>query len=239
MNDTKFEQSHINDQIKLISTKNFIKITNDIENIVNMMYKQDQEALLKIIIDRLVVNQNKADILDGFIFQKLFKTNKKVIKHKLNHSFPNGITKLESSLKMNYQNLQHLLMDQQFKEADQFTSKHLCQLVEMKTGHKKEWLYFTDIQFLPSEDLFTIDLLWKIYSKGKFGFSVQKKIWLNSNKKWERLWEKIGWIKDGNAKRYPYEFTWKLEAPEGHLPLSNQLRGTKTLLYLFNSITWD
>ena len=29
--------------------------------------------------------------------------------------------------------------------------------------------------------------------------------------------------------RYPGSFTWSLEAPEGHLPLVNQLRGVRLM----------
>lgn len=83
-------------------------------------------------------------------------------------------------------------------------------------------------------------MLWKVYSKGKFGFSIQKNIWLKQNKQWDKLWEKIKWLeaKTGIMKRYPKEFTWSIDAPEGHLPLFNQLRGTQTLYYLFQKINW-
>ena len=108
----------------------------------------------------------------------------------------------------------------------------------MKTNNKKNWLYFTDIQFLPKQDLFILDKLWKIYSKGKFGFSIQKKIWVYNNKKWDKFWEKINWISNGVMRRYPNDFVWTVDAPEGHLPLFNQLRGTQTLSYLFRNIQW-
>jgi len=224
------------EQIKSITEKNFIHITNDIEELVNFIYKEKQEVLLQIIMERRL-NKNKiADTLDGFIFQKLIQTNMSTIKLELNKYFPNGVTTLKSSLKLNYQPLQELLINQQFQEADKITNEYLCELVAIQTKNEKKWLYFTDIQFLPVEDLFTLDLLWKIYSKGKFGFSIQKDIWMKSNKKWDKLWEKISWTNNGKMKRYPEEFEWTLTAPKGHLPLSNQLRGTKTLLYLFNHI---
>nr|ARW63641.1 hypothetical protein [Chondria sp. (in: red algae)] len=236
MSDIKFKQINISEQIKSITRKNLTSITNEAETTINFIYQENQEILLQLIIERILSNKQDADILDGFIFQKLLRTDLKMIKNKLNNYFPHGVVTLQSSLAINYQPLQDLLINEKFQEADQLTSQYLCQLVEIKTHCKKEWLYFTDIQFIPLEELYTIDFLWKIYSKGKFGFSVQKKVWVNNNKKWERLWNKIGWTINGNAKRYPNEFEWTLDAPEGHLPLSNQLRGTKTLLYLFDNI---
>nr|ARW68212.1 hypothetical protein [Chondria sp. (in: red algae)] len=239
MTNIKSKQIEINKQVQSIITKNFIRITSDIEETINSIYQEKQEVLLEIIIQRILHNKQNADTLDGFIFQKLLNTNIKVIKDKLNNYFPDGVATLKPSLQINYQPLQDILINQKFQEADKLTSQYLCELVEIKTNYKKNWLYFTDIQFMPSEDLFTLDLLWKIYSKGKFGLSIQKKIWTSNNKKWEKLWEKIGWTDNGNTKRYPNEFIWTLDAPQGHLPLSNQLRGTKTLLYLFNKITWN
>nr|YP_010170883.1 hypothetical protein K8K75_pgp183 [Chondria tumulosa]QSD57024.1 hypothetical protein [Chondria tumulosa] len=236
MNKIKSEQKDINKQIEFLVEKIFINIPIDIEITINMIYQGQQEILLELIIKRLLKNKKSADTLDGFIFQKLLNSNIIATKNKLNKYFPDGVARLKKSLHINYQPLQKLLMNQNFQEADRLTNKYLCQLVEIKTKNSKKWLYFTDIQFLPLEDLFTLDLLWKIYSRGKFGFSIQKQIWTKNNKNWDKLWEKIGWTYNGTMKRYPKEFEWTLNAPEGHLPLSNQLRGTKTLLYLFNYI---
>jgi GUN4-like len=49
---------------------------------------------------------------------------------------------------------------------------------------------------------------------------------------------KIGWKKDGSFTRYPNEFIWSLDAPRGHLPLSNQLRGNKTMQAIFSHPAW-
>ena len=216
----------------------FTTISKSTETTVNSIYKKEQEILLQFIITRLIVNNKVADVLDGFIYQKLVKTNKDKIKKGIMQYFPNGIIQIQSSSNNNYQNLQTLLMNEKFEEADALTNKYLCELVQKKSPRRKKWLYFTDVQFLSSEDLFTLDNLWKTYSKGKFGFSVQKKIWIKGNKNWDKLWEKISWTNNGKMKRYPQEFQWTIEAPEGHLPLFNQLRGTQTLSYLFQNITW-
>nr|YP_009397356.1 hypothetical protein [Dasyclonium flaccidum]ARW66542.1 hypothetical protein [Dasyclonium flaccidum] len=230
-------------EINLSLKKNNTIISNEIEKLVENMIisgKREQELLLELIIERNINNNEQPSIIDGFIFSKLMDTNINDIKKNLKHFFPNGIIDLEPSLKINYQPLQDLLIKKNFREADIITQKYLCKLVEINLSekNKKEWLYFTDIQFLTPNDLFTIDLLWKVYSKGKFGFSVQKKLWIKNNCKWNKLWEKIEWTNKGAMKRYPKDFIWKLEAPVGHLPLFNQLRGTQTLSALFKYITW-
>ena len=46
---------------------------------------------------------------------------------------------------------------------------------------------------------------------------------------YEKLWPRIGWKTDGVWTRYPKAFTWSLDAPEGHMPLVNQLRGVRLM----------
>jgi hypothetical protein len=53
---------------------------------------------------------------------------------------------------------------------------------------------------------------------------------------WERLWPRLGWKQDGVWTRYPGSFTWSLEAPEGHMPLVNQLRGVRLMDALLNHL---
>ena len=92
---------------------------------------------------------------------------------------------------------------------------------------------------MPSEDLIVIDSLWQAYSRHKFGFSKQRQIWLSTNCDWEKFWDQIGWKNNGIARRYPNEFLWDVNAPSGHLPLFNQLRGVQVLSALFNHIVWN
>ena len=82
---------------------------------------------------------------------------------------------------------------------------------------------------LNPEDLQTVDELWLAYSGGKFGYSVQRKIWVRGKRQWGPLFAKIDWTQgDNNAyRKFPMEFLWDLEAPKGHLPLTNCLRGTQ------------
>nr|YP_010619195.1 hypothetical protein PNY92_pgp180 [Amplisiphonia pacifica]WAX03208.1 hypothetical protein [Amplisiphonia pacifica] len=228
------------EQIVTILRKNCSIITCEIEQVIDeiLLNKQGREIIINEIIKRSNLKNNNTQIIDGLIYQKIIETNNTQIIEKLIQKLPNGAIDSTKLKHINYQKLQSLLINKEFEEADKLTQKCLCEIVERKTKNEKNWLYFTDIQFIPKDDLFILDLLWKIYSKGKFGFSIQKKIWINNNKEWDKLWEKIYWLKEGKMKRYPQEFMWTIDAPEGHLPLFNQLRGTQTLYYLFNNINW-
>ncbi|MBE9145736.1 GUN4 domain-containing protein [Planktothrix mougeotii] len=120
-----------------------------------------------------------------------------------------------------YQKLQQLLAAGQWKEADQETSKVMLQVA----GREKEsYLDKTSIDNFPCEDLRTIDQLWVKYSMSRFGFSVQKKIWLEVGGKVDygtewKLGDRIGWRKNGSWKWISYDnLTFSLQAPLGHLP---------------------
>ena len=93
------------------------------------------------------------------------------------------------------------------------------------------WVYFTEVKQFPVKDLKTIDNLWTFYSDGKFGFSVQRKIWIGKKRQWAKFFKEIDWVQgENNAyRKWPEEFIWKKEAKKGHMPLTNALRGTQLL----------
>jgi hypothetical protein len=90
-------------------------------------------------------------------------------------------------------------------------------------------VYFSEVAAMPGLDLQSLDRLWLAYSLGRFGFSVQGRLLRLCDDRWERLWPRLGWKRDGVWTRYPAAFTWSLEAPEGHMPLINQLRGVRLM----------
>ena len=134
---------------------------------------------------------------------------------------------------LDYTPLQQALCDERFQEADRLTQQLLCQLAGAAAVERK-WLYFTEVNNFPVADMQTIDRLWREQTQDRFGFSVQRKIWLGSGKNWEKLWVELGWKNGKNWTRYPQEFTWDLSAPKGHLPLSNQLRGVRVIASIFD-----
>ncbi|TYQ31953.1 GUN4 domain-containing protein [Pseudanabaena sp. UWO310] len=175
--------------------------------------------------------------IDGKIHQVLLQSNLPKATELVQSHYANGVVTLKSEKAIDYQPIQILLAKQEFEEADRITSKKLCEAAGAD-ALARGWLYFTEAKSIPISDLQTINQLWLVYSEGKFGFSVQRKIWLSLGKGWEKFWLKIGWKKDGSFTRYPKEFIWSLDAPRGHLPLSNQLRGNKTMQAIFSHPAW-
>lgn len=239
MNNTTYNTKNIDKNIEKletdISTAQKIKLIKEIYN----TSKYGQEQLLNLLINRRIFKETNMSIIDSLVFKKLFNTEYNDLKKKLDQYFPEGIIKLHNNLKINYQPLQDLLITQKFQEADKLTQKYLCELAGLNNLNTRKWLYFTDISLIPSEDLLYIDLLWRTYSLEKFGFSIQRKIWLMHKCKWTILWQKIGWTVKGIPCRYPDEFIWNTNAPKGHLPLFNQLRGMQVLSALFKHKVWE
>ena len=129
---------------------------------------------------------------------------------------------------INYEELQLKLLEQEFEAADRLTSSYLRKLAG-KLAEKRGYVFYSEVNNMSGKDLQSIDRLWNIYSNGKFGFSIQAKILRSVGKKYELMWPKIGWKNNGNWTRYPNSFCWSLEAPEGHMPLINQLRGIRLM----------
>jgi len=63
---------------------------------------------------------------------------------------------------------------------------------------------------------------------------VQARLLATLNGRYDKLWPRIGWKKEGVWTRYPKAFDWSLKAPEGHMPLVNQLRGVRLIDALLN-----
>ncbi len=141
--------------------------------------------------------------------------------------------KVSSSMGIDYAFLQENLLSENFEEADRFTSAVLRKLAG-KGAENRGYVYFSEVPLMPAEDLVTLDRLWIAYSQGKFGFSVQGRLLDSLDGRFDRLWPRIGWKTDGIWTRYPASFDWSLNAPEGHMPLINQLRGVRLMDALLN-----
>jgi len=140
------------------------------------------------------------------------------------------------------------LVQQKWQEADQETADRMLQAIG-----KNNWRKVTrkDIERFPYDDLRTIDQLWVKYSNGKFGFSVQKNIWLKvgGGVDWDtecRLSKRVGWrsvnFVSPHSRWYNYDsliFDLSL-APRGQFPclgvmvrlsIDNQDRGNVGCLW--------
>ncbi|OWM67434.1 tetrapyrrole-binding protein, chloroplastic [Punica granatum] len=138
--------------------------------------------------------------------------------------------------------LRNHLSSKDYRQADEETRRLLIVLAG-EAAVKRGYVFFSEVQFISESDLKAIDCLWREHSGGKFGYSVQKKIWEKANKDFTTFFIKVGWMKkldteveQYNYRAFPTEFTWELtdETPEGHLPLTNALRGTRLLNSILN-----
>lgn len=140
----------------------------------------------------------------------------------LNPSNVEDATKeLISEIRGDYRKLEQLLARGKWRDADQETRTQMLQVAE-----RNQQLYLTleDIDRFPPVDLRMIDELWVKYSDGRFGFSVQKRIYHNLGgtrnyqaKIWEDFSDKVGWRINGQWLSYS-ELKFDSKARIGHLP---------------------
>ena len=177
-------------------------------------------------------------LVDGRAVQVLYATQQDDIQTFLAETWPEGRVPMSSTAEVDYAPIQDCLVAQDFQEADRLTLVKMCELAG-PTAVKRKWVYFTEVEMFPKLDLQTLDRLWQIYSEGKFGFSVQRRLWLGLGQNWDKLWSRLDWKDDNIWTRYPGGFIWDLSAPDGHLPLSNQLRGVRMMASLLSHPAWD
>eukprot|EP00793_Prasinoderma_coloniale_P001179 PRCOL_00006170-RA len=135
---------------------------------------------------------------------------------------------LESDAGVDYSLLQKELKAGNWELADNEHRRLLCELAGEEAAERK-WVYFTEIAAIPEKDMKMLDTLWLTYSKGRYGFSVQRKVWKACKCRWADFFKKIDWVQGENMayRKWPEEFKWEADSAEGHLPLTNALRGTQ------------
>jgi serine/threonine-protein kinase len=132
-------------------------------------------------------------------------------------------------ISVDYSQLDRLLASGKWKEADDETTN---KMLEVAGRTKDGWLRVEDIDRFPCEDLRTIDQLWVKYSNGRFGFSVQKRIYESlggtrkyDDKIWEAFGDRVGWRVNSKLLYYN-DLTFNTKgAPQGHLPARGHLPG--------------
>lgn len=149
---------------------------------------------------------------------------------------------LESEKGINYTGLHDLLAAKNWKEADQETYRVMRQAVGKKDGDD---FTLDELLNFPCTDLRKIDGLWVKYSNGRFGFSVQKEIYLSVGGKvdgeyykeaWEKFSDRIKWTVESRWIDYS-KVTFNTSAQKGHLPFFVVYLGRGTLSgHLFSRI---
>lgn len=137
---------------------------------------------------------------------------------------------ISSASGTDYTQLRDLLAAGEWKKADRETHLLICRM----SNRDREgwgWLDRGEIERFPWQDFRIINRLWVEYSQGRFGFSVQKQIWQSievaNNDKFEvekTLGDRVEWRVNNNWLNYE-QFTFTLNAAEGHLPSTLHLLG--------------
>jgi serine/threonine protein kinase len=130
---------------------------------------------------------------------------------------------LKSEKSIDYTRLHDLLAAGNWQEADRETSQ---KMLEVMGQQQRGYLNDEDIENFPSQDLRTIDRLWVRHSSYRFGFSVQKRIWMEAGGQpgaydrqvYEQFGDRVGWRENNTWKSYS-DLTFSSNAPPGHLPL--------------------
>jgi hypothetical protein len=138
---------------------------------------------------------------------------------------------LSSEQGVDYTKLRDLLASGRWREAD----KETVAVMKAANREQKGYLNSESIAKFPCTDLRTIDQLWVKYSNGRFGFSVQKRIWESVGGKpgeydyeiLKKFGDRVGWLKWENKwlglkKEEQWlsynDIIYDFNAPQGHLP---------------------
>ncbi|MDJ0659215.1 MAG: GUN4 domain-containing protein [Crocosphaera sp.] len=129
-----------------------------------------------------------------------------------------------------YQTLLNYLSSGRWKDADGETAKVMLQVANRV---EEQYLRVEDIDNFPCEDLRIIDQLWVKYSNGRFGFSVQKKIYMDelggtrdyNEKIWYEFCDRVGWSVGGDWVNYS-DLVWEYKhtTPIAQLPMELWLK---------------
>lgn len=129
---------------------------------------------------------------------------------------------LPSKKGVDYIKLRDLLASGEWGAADLET---LAVMLKVADREKEGSLRLEDLEKFPCTDLRTINNLWLKYSNGRFGFSIQKRIWESVGGKsgkydeiGKRLGNCVGWYVNNQWLSYT-DLTFSLDAPEGHIPI--------------------
>lgn len=135
---------------------------------------------------------------------------------------------LKSGVGVDYTSLRDLLAEEKWREAEDETRAKLIEAAG-QGARDRNWVYWSEIKNIPVEDMETLDALWAASSNGKFGYRVQRQMWIQNRKQWIRFFRAIDWVQGENDvyRKWPQEFKYEASAPKGHLPLTNALRGTR------------
>jgi serine/threonine protein kinase len=134
------------------------------------------------------------------------------------------VNTLNSAAGVDYKRLRDLLMTKQWQQADEETWVVMCQSLSKPVN---SYLFKSDLENLPDQDLQIIDQLWTKYSQSHFGFTVQIQIYENCGRDYSQFCGAVGWnLIASNSPTHNLFFM--SSAPKGRLPSHNWVGGTQS-----------
>jgi GUN4-like len=130
--------------------------------------------------------------------------------------------KLGKTQDLNYTTLIKQLKGENWRSADAET---LQLILKISNRTAEGWLSQADVETLDCKALVEIDRLWTEHSKGEFGFSQQRLIWLSvggtvgkyTPEIASKFGDQVGW-RSGRKWRAYNTLNFSTYAPKGHLP---------------------
>lgn len=148
--------------------------------------------------------------LEEVDFKKLLEVSPRVVKR--------------SKAPVSYVQLEQFLKARDWKAADAETYQLMITAVGKEKG---QWFEEEELLNFPCEELQAIDGLWVKYSNGHFGFSAQKRIYIECGAEpdgkcpnqeiWNNFGNRVGWRKDGEWLDYD-NFNLSLSSTQVILP---------------------
>lgn len=126
-----------------------------------------------------------------------------------------------SETSTDYSRLRYFLQAGEWKKANYETSLIVGILAGVSNlATIKSWEFFDNIDNISCEDLKIIDKLWLKYSYGRFGFSVQHRLYKTLNRNSFELAKELGWVSRDSHSTFKFssKLHFGLHANIGQLP---------------------
>jgi serine/threonine protein kinase len=232
--------------IHLLTNTSPFDLYNDIEDkwIWRQYLKEPISEALGAILDRMLAKATNNRFSSAAAVLEVLNRKSSIVS-----IFANPSSEIsETNSDGDYASLKEFLTVGNWQEADRETSaivRNLTGTIRVRDINKK------DIETLSCADLQELDRLWMYYSNNRFGFSIQKDIWISldgilyydARNYWkfaetyikfaERIgWAKKSWFSDSRWLKYN-DLNFSIDAPRGHLPAVFHWHGHEIMDALF------
>ncbi|MEM7554814.1 MAG: AAA-like domain-containing protein [Cyanobacteria bacterium P01_A01_bin.84] len=228
--DKESDSQFLQTKIFALSVKgNLLKEQKDTQKEI----KAYQEAFNILQSSKITPSKSEVSILDNNTVESLYRRLIELLPNIKDNDQLNEV--INSVIQHFYDKLDYYLKNQNWREADEITSKLM---VFIANRDKVDKFYLEGINQFSCSDLKKIDDYWARNSDGRFGFSVQKKIWVKigngldikynswSDRDWEnylRFASYVGWYDQSVGFLNRIDVIDRIEkndrqAPEGILP---------------------